>query len=379
MSDWYCALPFKHAYIDSPGISACCQTPRFDTTMQNWLDHPELIKLQKTLLEGKQPDVCKGCVKQEERTGRSLRTDSNRDYDNKIFTSTDIDFIDFRSQNICNFKCRSCNPISSHGIAHEVNSYPELKNFFPVVPSGKIASVSDTNIDWIMANLGSLKRIMLTGGEPTVIPGVRDLIKKIKNEYKDVMILITSNASFQDDFWFEITSELINLHWTVSIDAVGTSAEIVRHGSDWSVIERNVSWLAQHSNSLNINSVVSNLTVFGLKPLLEFGRRMQYLSISPLGRHGDIGCRHQFHVSQRPYWLNASNWPEDFKNRLLPYLESCLALDLDSEQHNMVLNLIKQIKESTFDPLLWKNTQSYNLSLDRIRQQNHLSLYQEQI
>jgi organic radical activating enzyme len=347
--------------------------------MQNWLDHPELIKLQKTLLEGKQPDVCKGCVKQEKQTGRSLRTDSNRDYDNKIFTSTDIDFIDFRSQNICNFKCRSCSPIFSHGIANEVKSYPELKNFFPVVPSGKIASVSDTNIDWIMANLGSLKRIMFTGGEPTVIPGVRDLIKKIKNEYKDVMVLITSNASFQDDFWFEITLELTNLHWTVSIDAVGPSAEIVRHGSDWSVIERNVSWLAQHASSLNINSVISNLTVFGLKPLLEFGRRMQYLSISPLGRHGDKGCRHQFCVSQRPYWLTADNWPEDFKNQLLLYLESCLALDLDDEQRNMVLRLIEQIKESKFDPLLWKKTQSYNLSLDRIRQQNHLSLYQEQL
>jgi organic radical activating enzyme len=379
MADWYCPLPFKHAYIDSTGISACCQTPRVGTTMQDWKDHPELIDLQTKLLQGKQPTVCKTCVDNEKNYGHSLRIDSNRDYDNKIFVSTDIDFIDFRSWNICNFKCRSCAPTFSHGIAKETNDYPELQKFFNHIPTSKTLSVTDSNVNWIMDNLGSLKRIMFTGGEPTVIPSVRDVINKIKQEHKDVMVMITSNASFKDDFWFEITSELPNLHWTVSIDAVGSSAEIVRHGSDWPVIERNVEWLAQHANSLDINSVVSNLSVFGLKNLLQFGCRMQHISMSPSGRHGDRGCRHQFFVCQRPYWLAADNWPVDLKNKLLPYLESCLELDLDNEQRNMLLGLIQQIKSSEFDPLLWKRTQSYNQSLDRIRYQDHLSLYEAQI
>jgi sulfatase maturation enzyme AslB (radical SAM superfamily) len=347
--------------------------------MHDWPDHPELINLQTTLLQGKQPDVCKTCVDNETTYGRSLRTDSNRDYDNKTFVSTDIDFIDFRSQNICNFKCRSCNPTFSHGIAKETHDYPKLQEFFHNTPTSKTVSVTDLNIGWIMDNLGSLKRIMFTGGEPTVIPGVRDLIGKIKQKHKDIMVMITSNASFKDDFWFEITQELVNLHWTVSVDAVGPAAEIVRYGSDWPVIERNVSWLAQHATSLDINSVVSNLSVFGLKHLLEFGRRMQYRSISPSGRHGDRGCRHQFFVCQRPYWLAADNWPEDFKKKLLPYLESCLRLDLDDEQQNMVLGLIQQIELSEFDPLLWQRTQSYNQLLDRIRRQDHLYLYEAHI
>ena len=380
MSNWYCPLPFKHAYIDSTGIAACCQTPRFDTTMQQWKDYPALINLQTALLAGKQPTVCTTCVDNEKRYGRSLRTDSNRDYDNKIFTSTDVDFIDFRSKNICNFKCRSCSPTFSHVIAQEIRTHPELQKFYPKVSDNKTVSVTDSNIDWIMSNLGSLKRIMFTGGEPTVIPGVRDLISKIKQNHQDVMVLITSNASFQDDFWFEITQELPNLHWTVSIDAVGSAAEIVRHGSDWSVIKQNVEWLAQHATSLDINSVVSNLTVFGLKPLLEFGRRMQYLSITPSGRHGDLGCRHQFFVisQQRGQILPVNNWPVDLQTELIVYLESCLALDLDHEQQNMLSGLIELIKSSKFDPQLWNRTQLYNQSLDQIRHQNHLSLYKAQ-
>ena len=376
MPKWYCPLPFRHAYIDSKGIAACCQTPRYQVSLDEWPTHPKLIELQQELLNGNIPRVCQGCAQQESAYGTSLRIDSNRDYNNQIFTDTQLDFIDFRSINICNFKCRSCNPVFSHGITQEINHYPELKQFFGEPPATKTVSVTDVNIEWIMSNLGSLNRIMFTGGEPTVIPGVRDLINIIKQDYKDIQVLITSNASFQDDFWFETTEQLRNLHWTVSIDAVGPAAEIVRHGSDWAVIERNVSWLAQHANSLDINSVVSNLTVFGLRPLLEFGRQMQRLSVTPSGRHGDLGCRHQFFVCQRPYWLAADNLSEELKPQVIEYLESCQQLDLDNEQKNMLTGLIAQIKTSTFNSKLWERSQSYNKILNQSRNENHLTLYE---
>ena len=379
MSKWYCPLPFRHAYIDSTGIAACCQTPRYQVSLDEWPTHPELLKLQQELLNGNISKACQGCAQQESKFGTSLRTDSNRDYNNQVFTDTKLDFIDFRSVNICNFKCRSCNPVFSHGITQEINKYPALQKFFGPPPTSKTVSVTDVNIDWIMRNLGSLKRIMFTGGEPTVIPGVRALIKKIKQDHKDVMIMITSNASFQDDFWFEITEQLPNLHWTVSIDAVGPAAEIVRHGSDWAVIDRNVTWLAQHAQSLDINSVVSNLTVFGMKPLLEFGRRMQQLSITPSGRHGDLGCRHQFFVCQRPYHLAADNLSEELLLLAVDYLESCLPLDLDEEQRNMLTGLIVQINSAKFDSTLWGSSQTYNQTLNQIRHENHLTLYQAQL
>jgi sulfatase maturation enzyme AslB (radical SAM superfamily) len=347
--------------------------------LDEWSTHPDLLKLQQNLLAGIKPLGCQACVKHEQAYGSSLRTNSNRDYNNEIFTDTKIEFVDFRSVNICNFKCRSCNPVFSHGIAQEVNNYPELQKFVGNASANKTVSVSDVNIDWIMRNLGSLKRIMLTGGEPTVIPGVRDLIKKIKQDYKDIAVLITSNASFQDDFWFEITEQLPNLHWTVSVDAVGPPAEIIRHGTDWPVIERNVAWLAQHAQSLDINSTVSNLTVFGMKPLLEFGRRMQRLSVTPIGRHGDLGCRHQFFVCQRPYLLAADNLSEELQPQAVNYLKSCLSLDLDEEQRNMLEGLINQIKSAKFNPTLWDHSQSYNQTLDQIRNENYSTLFKAQI
>lgn len=379
MTTWYCPLPFRHAYVDPRGVAACCQTPAYEVTLDQWAQHPPLKELQRQLLDGQQPSVCRMCVQSEQSQGRSLRTDSLKDYNHEIFHDTKIDFVDFRSINICNFKCRSCFPWFSHGINQELNNNPELKNFFKVNIESKTVSVTEQNAQWIMNNLGNFKRIMLTGGEPTVIPTVRELLKQIRQDHAQIQVMITTNASFEDEFWFEITQDLPNLHWTVSVDAVGSAAELVRHGTKWPVIEKNITWLAQHSRSLDINSVVSNLTVFGLGPLLEFGRRMQQLSLSPRGCHGDLGCRHQFFVCQRPYYLAADNWPDDLKPQALTYLEQCLTLDLDQEQRNMVTGLLEQISQAKFDSALWARTQHYNGILNSIRNENHLDLYHEQL
>ena len=379
MSDnFYCPLPFKHAFIDSTGVAACCQTPRYKVSLDEWVSHPKLLELQQAILNNKVANVCQGCVKQEDLQGQSLRTNSLRDYNDKRFTETDIDFIDFRSFNICNFKCRSCNPEFSHGIGQEVKKNPKLERYFGSAPESKTVSVDDENVNWIKANLHSLKRIMFTGGEPTRIPGVKLLIEQIKNNYPDVQVLITSNASFQDDFWYDLTRTFHNLHWTVSIDAIGDAASIIRHGSNWDIIEKNVRWLAKHSYSLDINTVVTNLNIFHLGKILEFGREMQKQSATPLGKNGDLGCRHQFFVCTRPYYLSADNLSKDLLASANIYLQKLTTLDLDDEQSQMLDGLIQQISNASYDANLWEKQHDYNLQLDNMRNENHKILYEVQ-
>jgi len=379
MSDnFYCPLPFKHAFIDSTGVAACCQTPRYKVSLDEWVSHPKLLELQQAILNNKVANVCQGCVKQEDLQGQSLRTNSLRDYNDKRFTETDIDFIDFRSFNICNFKCRSCNPEFSHGIGQEVKKNPKLERYFGSAPESKTVSVDDENVNWIKANLHSLKRIMFTGGEPTRIPGVKLLIEQIKNNYPDVQVLITSNASFQDDFWYDLTRTFHNLHWTVSIDAIGDAASIIRHGSNWDIIEKNVRWLAKHSYSLDINTVVTNLNIFHLGKILEFGREMQKQSATPLGKNGDLGCRHQFFVCTRPYYLSADNLSKDLLASANIYLQELTTLDLDDEQSQMLDGLIQQISNASYDANLWEKQHDYNLQLDNMRNENHKILYEVQ-
>jgi hypothetical protein len=369
MSQWYCALPFRHAYIDSTGISACCQTPRYATTLDKWPDHPALQQLQQQLLSGQVPAVCKGCVQQEQTQGRSLRTDSNRDYNDQIFTDTQITFIDYRSSNICNFKCRTCEPVFSNGIAQEVRAHKLLAEFYRPT-NNKVSQVTDVNSEWIMSNLSQIKRLMFTGGEPTVIPSVKTIIKKIvDDQLTNIQMLITSNASFTDEFWFELTDSNHNLHWTLSIDAVGPAAEIIRHGTRWPVVEHNVTWMAMHSRSLDINTVVSHLNVFQLGPLLKFIRQAQLNSRAPIGRQGDQGLRHQFHVTD-----SATNWPKMQRNLLEQYLTTCLELDLDAEQQAMITGLLQNLTQP-FNQFQWDRQHRLNTELDRIRNEQYETLF----
>jgi sulfatase maturation enzyme AslB (radical SAM superfamily) len=366
--EWYCPLPFKHAFVDSTGISSCCHLTRQLTSLDQWHSNTQLIQLQKKTLSGVAPAECNACVTQEKLQGHSLRTDSWRDYNYEKFYDTDIDFIDYRSSNICNFKCRSCEPTFSHGIAQEIRSDTRLKKF-NVVVDNKTVGVDEHNREWIVDNLSSIKRLMFTGGEPTVIPGVRAMLEAIHRRQLDSLsILITTNGSFTDQFWYDITREFKNLHWTVSVDAVGSAAAVVRHGTDWSTVEYNLQWLAANAQSMDVNTVVSNLNVFQLAPLLRVIRAMQLQSIES-AQMGSDGCRHQFFVCQRPYMLAADNWPDP--SIALEYLDHCLTLDLDASQRSMLELLSESIRNSEFSAELWDRSEEYNTILDEIRGEDH--------
>jgi organic radical activating enzyme len=374
---WYCPLPFRHVFVDSTGVSACCNTPRYPVSIPQWEQHPALKKLQQQTLSGEIPEICQPCVTQEAIQGRSLRTDSNRDYNYSIATETCIDFVDYRSSNICNFKCRSCTPLFSHGIAQETRSHKILSQFYGTMGHdiNKTISVTDTNHQWIIENLSQIKRLMFTGGEPTVIPEIKKIIQEITKNHRHIQLIITSNASFTDKFWFDITQQIENLHWTISLDAVGEAAEIVRHGTDWQTVSQNIEWLSKNANSLDINTVVSNLNTLQIGPLLTFVRNMQKISTMPTGKQGDVGCRHQFYVCQRPYHLCADNWPPDLQPIVIDYLNQCTVLDLDQEQSNLITGLIQQIKIAKFDLNLWEQGLKFNQKLDQIRQQDSTILF----
>lgn len=365
MPDFYCPLPFKHVFVDSTGVSPCCQLARRSMNIEQWIQSSELKNIQTQLIQGQVPVGCSVCVRQEKTQGHSLRTESLKDYSQQRFTDTNIDFVDYRASNICNFKCRSCNPEFSHGIAQEVKAYPKLKKFFRSIDS-KSVTVSDTNQEWILNNLSQLNRLMLTGGEPTVMPGVKEIINEVVANHADrISILITTNGSFTDQFWKDITNKIKNLHWTVSIDAVGDAATVVRHGTNWSQVQDNVHWLAQHATSLNINTVISNLNVLQLMPVLKFVRNIQK----------QRPCRHQFFTITRPNWLAADNWPPELIHQVKQYLGQCLLQDLDPEQNQTISALLNQIDSSTFSMGLWNESITYNQQLDHIRKQDHISLF----
>ena len=372
MNDFYCVAPFRQAYIDSTGVSPCCQTKRQPVSLKDWSQNNFLQNLQQEFLQNTIPKACESCHQQEIVYGTSLRTQSNQDYDQQHY-DTKIDFVDYRSNNLCNFRCRSCSPEFSHLIAKETQNNPGVLSTFFKLPQQKYVSVDKDNYQWIIDNLHQIKRLMFTGGEPTVMPQVKLMLEQaIKKQHKDLLIMITSNGSFQDEFWYDLTRTMNNLHWTISIDAVGPAAAIVRDGSDWSQVEYNATWLAKNAASLMINSVISNINVFQIWPLLNFVKTLKQQS------NGRNGCDHRFHVSHRPYYLSADNLDDHLRAKAILYIDKCMQESWNPTQQDMLKGLITQLKNSNFDPVLWEKSQTFNQELDKLRGQNHEQLFVEQ-
>ena len=372
MDSFYCVAPFRQVYIDSSGISSCCRLPRQATTLEQWKNNAFLKKIQQQTLQGQWPTECNSCQREEKLYNTSLRIQSNADYD-QPYTDTLIDFIDYRSENLCNFRCRSCEPGFSHLIAKESEDNPEiLSKFFPIYQK-KYVTVDDVNYKWILENLAQIRRLMFTGGEPTVMPKVKLILQQVlEQQPTDLLIMITTNGSFRDDFWYTITEKLSNLHWTMSLDAIGTAASIIRDGSDWSQIEHNARWLAKNSGSFMVNSVVSNLSLFQLWPLIDFVDDLRQQST---GSNACYDKFHRFHVINGNHHLSIKNLDSRLKPQAIEYLTQCQQQPWNLTTQTMLQSVKEQIINSEFNEIQWARGQTYNLELDRLRGQDHTQLF----
>jgi len=363
----YCPLPFRHVFIEPRGIKPCCSfIETQDMSAAEWLVSDRLKQLQDNILLGEVDPGCRDCVNNELKTGTSTRLGALKDYDGRRFDQTQIDYIDYRGSNICNFRCRSCEPYFSNGIAQDVRRSMFLQTVHQVPPE-KTAKADDPM--WIMQNLPNIRRLMFTGGEPTVMPGVREIIQAVRDRGTDTEIIMITNGSFRDSYWIDLAREMPNLNFTVSIDAVGPAAAIIRHGSDWSVIESNIRELAQHGHSVNFSTVITRLNLFQLVPLLTFAKNIRDGYDRPNGRTQFI------QICSHPAFLSPLNWPDGLREKAIEYLSSVLTWEDHLPTRSVIINLIDAIKTHVYDLAQWNQGERYNQELDLMRGEDHHGLY----
>jgi sulfatase maturation enzyme AslB (radical SAM superfamily) len=342
----------------------------YEGTINDWLSSKELRDLQQTIIADQTPEGCRYCVAGEARDGSSTRLSAINDYGATPDQTTVIDYVDYRSNNICNFRCRSCEPFYSNGIAQEARRFPELQHFY-LVPDNKTAPTQTSDKQWILDNLGKIKRLMFTGGEPTRIPEVREIIDCIRQTGNtDISVMMTSNASFTDPYWFEITESMPNIHWTLSVDSVGTAAEIIRDGTDWSVVSATVERMFDIAPSINIGTVVTNLNLTQLDLLFAWanGLKDRYA-------HRPNGRTHFIEICNWPRHLSPYNWPAHRQSDIITFLETLGSQpNLQEKQQQIADALLLNIKNSQPDPELWAKFELFNKTLDNIRNQDHTQL-----
>lgn len=205
-------------------------------------------------LRGEVPAQCAGSCSPDQLGWRSVFDEYATD-----FASHKIQFLDFRNNNLCNMKCRSCGPGFSTSWASEAK-LTEIKLHDPV-PVNTV-------------DLTACKKVYFAGGEPLLNPQHYEVLDSLIAQGSDPVLMYSTNLSvlsYKDrsvkDLWPQFSK--INVH--ASIDAVGPYAEVVRSGTVWNDIEQNLSWVRTQANChIRIATVLSAINIWFLPHLLKY-------------------------------------------------------------------------------------------------------------
>jgi pyruvate-formate lyase-activating enzyme len=323
----------------------------------------ELNSIKNTILSGQVPASCQPCISNEQQGLTSTRQDALRDWPEYRIQAPDrVEYLDLRYNNLCNFACRTCEPSYSSSIERELENNTSLKKYFN--PINKLDYSTIVNKD-LHPHYQSLQRLNLTGGEPLLIKEnliiLEELIAVDKN---DIDLLITTNASTVNPKMLALIKQFKNVHWTLSIDGIGATAEYIRYGSNWPVIVKNIQSILELKHSVSINTTVSAYSILDISSLVKWFKSLKE-------EYSDQPFEIMFHAVQWPVYLAPQVTP--YLDRACSELEQAIdilktvknnpAYEVDNlnNLHKILKNSIIQHTDKFFE---------FTHQIDQIRQQD---------
>ena len=174
----------------------------------------------------------------------------------------DLQTVDVRWSNLCNFACVYCDPEFSSKWAAERNEYIET-------PSD-IKKQQFKN--YIFENAHKLKHVYLAGGEPLLMKENQEFLELLKSTNPGVSLRINTNLSKVDTRVFEKICEFENVHWAVSIETIEEEFEYVRHGGRWMDFLENLKTIRKLDHRISFNMLhflLNYQSVFGCVDYLQ--------------------------------------------------------------------------------------------------------------
>ena len=244
------------------------------SNLQEYMEGEPLKQLKKALMNGEQHTNCEYCWNNES-TGLHSHRKANLVPPNKINN------IHIRLSNVCNFKCRMCNPSFSTTWAIENRSH----GLFIEPPEKPIKDTFKDNhyvLELVKNRIltGELTHINISGGEPLLTQANYELLTfLIDNDCADkVYICYSTNLSKLDykkidllDLWKHFKRVTLE----VSCDGWGEAVEYSRTGFNRKDFLQNLKTVMGHSNiTVQINCVVNIYSVWTLPDMERFREKL---------------------------------------------------------------------------------------------------------
>ena len=331
-----CTLPWTGFELEPSGQVKNCiisKTKLGDINKTNIKDimHSKMnIELKESMLKDQKPHNCSGCYLQEKQTNDLSSISSRLYYLKELGTKTDLNFyddtknftlkhVDLRWTNSCNQACVYCAPDYSSKWAQELGEK---------VKSNKEARQEVK--DYVFENVAQLENVYLAGGEPMLMKENREFLELLKVKNPKCHVRVNTNLSTTQTGVFELLCDFENVHWTVSIDAVGKEYEYIRHLGKWDDFEKNLDVLTRLDHKISFNMLHFILNYDSIHDSIDYLKSMGFhdnsFVIGPL---------------LTPEWFNLLNLPEAMLNSVKEKLSTKLDGGPKGYLKNSYENLLK--------------------------------------
>lgn len=288
MDEKFCYAPWYSLHLHPSGvIKPCCiykgqvgDRRQGDRLEDAWTS-PEMKEVRRAFLSGKPPQGCRKCYEKEAQGIRSMRQRVSEmlptEFKHRPFStqpeSLDLYFFDLSFSNLCNLRCRFCNPDSSTLWIKDVKrpEYQEsgfwsyLNEQAQLVPFEAKASEM---LEFVLKS-PSLRRIEIKGGEPFLSSEHLRFVKKLSQTEKahELTLAYTTNGTQLKPAYLKPLEAFERVDVSVSIEAVGKLYQYIRGGRyGFEQAEKALSFFSQLENShLYIQFTLCALNVFAVK------------------------------------------------------------------------------------------------------------------
>jgi MoaA/NifB/PqqE/SkfB family radical SAM enzyme len=246
--------------------------------------------LREQFLDGKQPQTCRKCWR-EERAGRTSKRMHTLDRLKHMLPDQDwtadakpLMFLDLKLGNICNLKCRICGSWSSSTFAvEELDNLTDAQladrktnHHYKMLRAGAWPRENPTFWNEIDQVSDQIRYIEFTGGEPFMIREHFDMLQGLINRgiAHNIEIHYNTNGTQYPENAEDIWQYFKHVEVAFSIDDVGTRFEYQRSNAVWTEVCANIErFRTMRERNLNMTmQVCCTVNVFNVLYLEDVAR-----------------------------------------------------------------------------------------------------------
>jgi MoaA/NifB/PqqE/SkfB family radical SAM enzyme len=389
-------------------VKVCCRSlPVGNIKCQSLEDiwnNNTMQRIRHQVLNGERPKECEPCFTLEDQGVESLRQRHingvipeariNLYPDTPLQEVMPFEFptMEIKLNNLCNLKCRMCNPLDSTNWKDWdaiVPFYKKEHNYLvPTIeelvdtPGKYIGPFDDTDNWWKSFEklLPHFRRVEFAGGEPLMDPQHYKILDMLKPYGANIELKYATNGTTLGiskgrtihDYWPHFRSVAVN----VSLDGVASVYNYIRGNSDWNLVVQNIREIQKIPN---VSRVVGAFTAQAGN-ILQAAECIEHFI-------NELGIVFYSHRVSYPNCLSAQVLPAELKELAIKRLKE-VSLKVDSWEavkknpllgkvtHQQIQDNINYLQAKD-QHHLWQDFLEFNYKLDATRNQSLLDTVPE--